>query len=181
MSSHWADTGCTTASAARGDEHAGVAAGGADRGAARLCHPDGCRRPRGERVEEADHLGTPGATISDRFAERIERHRLEPRHVGPLTALGRGSFASRQDLAGQLGVAPSLVVPLADHWKSLGAVQRVRDPRDRRRQALTLTDRGRELLAACTAEVRTLDAELSAHLGESDRRAPHTAPAHPFA
>ncbi|WP_433450044.1 hypothetical protein ACQPXS_16555 [Streptomyces sp. CA-142005] len=80
------------------------------RRAAPIAAPPGCatRRlppPRDERAEKADHLGTPGATISDRFAERIERHRLEPKHVGPLTALGRGSFAWRQDLAGQLGVA----------------------------------------------------------------------------
>ncbi|MEV6052120.1 MarR family winged helix-turn-helix transcriptional regulator [Streptomyces sp. NPDC052107] len=120
-------------------------------------------------------LGTLGATMSDRFAERIERHRLKPKHVGLLTALGQGSFASQQDLAGQLGVAPSLVVSLADHLETLGAVRRVRDPRDRRRQALTLTDRGHELLAACTAEARALDAELTAHLGESERQALHTA------
>jgi len=35
-----------------------------------------------------------------------------------------------------MGVAPSLVVALADHLKELEAVQRVRDPADRRRQIL---------------------------------------------
>ncbi|ANP54774.1 DNA-binding MarR family transcriptional regulator [Streptomyces griseochromogenes] len=116
-------------------------------------------------------LGTLGSAVGDRFAERIERHGLKPKHVGLLTALGQGAFASQQDLAGRLGVAPSLVVSLADHLESLDAVRRVRDPRDRRRQVLTLTDRGHELLATCTTEARALDAELTAHLGEPERQA----------
>ncbi|MFF7973472.1 MarR family transcriptional regulator [Streptomyces sp. NPDC007905] len=120
-------------------------------------------------------LGTLGAVVGDRFAERIERHDLKPKHVGLLTALGQGSFASQQDLAGRLGVAPSLVVALADHLETLGAVRRVRDPQDRRRQVLTLTDHGQELLAACTTEARALDAELTAHLGQSEREALHAA------
>ncbi|MFF4689150.1 hypothetical protein [Streptomyces sp. NPDC001307] len=53
--------------------------------------------------------------------------------------------------------------------------------RGRRRQALTVTDRGHDLPAARTAEARALDAELTAHPGESERQALHTAPAHPFA
>ncbi|KUN05109.1 MarR family transcriptional regulator [Streptomyces yokosukanensis] len=118
-------------------------------------------------------LGTLGAVVGDRFAGRIERLDLKPKHVGLLTALGQGSFASQQDLAGRLGVAPSLVVSLADHLESLGALRRVRDPQDRRRQVLTLTDRGHELLAACTAEATTLDGELTAHLDEPERRALH--------
>ncbi|MFF4396589.1 MarR family winged helix-turn-helix transcriptional regulator [Streptomyces sp. NPDC001480] len=114
-------------------------------------------------------LGTLGAVIGDRFAERIEPYDLKPKHVGLLTALGQGSFASQQDLAGRLGVAPSLVVSLADHLESLGAVRRVRDPDDRRRQVLTLTEQGRRLLGDCAAEARTLDAEITARLSPAQR------------
>ncbi|MBO8192883.1 winged helix-turn-helix transcriptional regulator [Streptomyces oryzae] len=120
-------------------------------------------------------LSTLGAVVGDRFAERIEQHDLKPKHVGLLTALAQGTFASQQDLAGRLGVAPSLVVSLADHLESLGAVQRVRDPQDRRRQVLTLTDQGRTLLSACAAEARALDDELTADLDQSQREALHTA------
>ncbi|MGW4561311.1 MarR family winged helix-turn-helix transcriptional regulator [Streptomyces sp. NPDC004561] len=120
-------------------------------------------------------LGTLGAVVGDRFAERIERHDLKPKHVGLLTALGQGSFASQQELAGRLGVAPSLMVSLADHLESLGAVQRMRDPDDRRRQVLTLTGHGHELLSLCAAEARALDTELTAHLAEPQREALHAA------
>ncbi|MFI5688274.1 MarR family winged helix-turn-helix transcriptional regulator [Streptomyces sp. NPDC051636] len=116
-------------------------------------------------------LGTLGAVIGDRFAERIEPYDLKPKHVGLLTALGQDSFASQQDLAARLGVAPSLVVSLADHLESLGAVQRVRGPDDRRRQVLTLTERGHQLLGDCAAEARALDTEITAHLSADQRDA----------
>ncbi|GHI39930.1 hypothetical protein Sviol_43380 [Streptomyces violascens] len=70
-----------------------------------------------------------------------------------------------------MGVAPSLVVALADHLEKLGAVQRVRDPADRRRQTLTLTEHGRELLAACGKLAQSLDAEFAADLTATERTA----------
>jgi DNA-binding MarR family transcriptional regulator len=66
-------------------------------------------------------------------------------------------------------VAPSLVVTLADHLEQIGAIERLRDPADRRRQVLTLTDAGRALLRACLAAARELDAGLTAGLSPADR------------
>ena len=83
--------------------------------------------------------------------------------------------ASQQELAARLGVAPSLVVSLADHLETLGAVRRVRDPGDRRRQVLTLTDHGRDLLEQCAAAARALDEELTAALAPEQRVALHDA------
>ncbi|MEV8313671.1 hypothetical protein AB0Q95_05810 [Streptomyces sp. NPDC059900] len=70
--------------------------------------------------------------------------------------------------AGVMGVAPSLVVALADHLQKLGAVERVRDPADRRRQILTLTEHGRELLGVCAELARSADAEFAADLTEAE-------------
>lgn len=39
-----------------------------------------------------------------------------------------------------MGVVPSLVVTLADQLEGLGAIERVRDPDDRRRHRLGLTE-----------------------------------------
>lgn len=116
-------------------------------------------------------LGTLGSAVADRFAARIEAYDLKPKHAGLLTALSLEQAASQQELAIRLGVAPSLVVALADHLERLGAIERVRDPQDRRRQVLTLTDRGRELLRDCTEAARTLDDELTAGLTAAERRA----------
>ncbi|MFB8173585.1 hypothetical protein ACFC60_37115 [Kitasatospora purpeofusca] len=45
----------------------------------------------------------------------------------------------------------------------------MRNPADRRRQVLALTDAGRELLADCTVLAHRLDEELTASLTDPDR------------
>lgn len=118
-------------------------------------------------------LGTLGTVATDRFTRALESFDLglKPKHVGLMVALGAGAAASQQELAARMGVAPSLVVSLADHLEQLGAVQRVRDPQDRRRQVLTLTDDGRRLLDRCEAAGHELDAELAAQLTSAQRKA----------
>jgi DNA-binding MarR family transcriptional regulator len=98
--------------------------------------------------------------ISERFAERLAELELKPKHAGLLVVLDAGLAASQLEVAKIMRVAPSFVVSPADHLEGMGALQRVRDPADRRRQVLTLTDEGRELLAECTAVARALDAEV---------------------
>ncbi|WP_042375838.1 MarR family winged helix-turn-helix transcriptional regulator [Streptacidiphilus melanogenes] len=118
-------------------------------------------------------LGTLGTVATDRFTRALETFDLglKPKHVGLLVALGAGAAASQQELAARMGVAPSLVVSLADHLEQLNAVQRVRDPQDRRRQVLTLTDDGRRLLDRCEVASRELDADLAAELTDAQRAA----------
>ncbi|MGW1894433.1 MarR family winged helix-turn-helix transcriptional regulator [Streptomyces sp. NPDC002004] len=120
-------------------------------------------------------LGTVGAVASDRFAGKLADRGLRPKHVGLMNALSRGAAASQQELAALLGVAPSLVVALADQLEELGALARTRDPQDRRRQVLSLTGHGRALLRDCLAQARALDEELAAPLTPEQRRALHQA------
>ena len=94
---------------------------------------------------------------------------LKPKHAGLLTVIDRGLAASQLDVAATMGVVPSLVVSMADHLVRLGAIERVRDPRDRRRQILTLTGEGRRLLAECAALARSVDEELAATLPLDER------------
>ncbi|MEU6085639.1 MarR family winged helix-turn-helix transcriptional regulator [Streptomyces sp. NPDC047085] len=116
-------------------------------------------------------LGTLGTVATDRFTREIEQLGLKPKHVGLMAALSLAAAASQQELAARMGVAPSLVVSLADHLESLGAVQRIRDPQDRRRQVLTLTEEGQGLLKRCTSMARTLDEEFTAGLTKTQRKA----------
>lgn len=115
----------------------------------------------------AFRLGTLGAITADRFAEGIAVHGLRAKHAGLLALLASGAAASQQEIARTMKVTPSLVVGLADDLEELGAVGRERDPDDRRRQVLTITGRGHELLAACTAVAHALDEELAAGLGDA--------------
>ncbi|MCX5140711.1 MULTISPECIES: MarR family winged helix-turn-helix transcriptional regulator [unclassified Streptomyces] len=114
-------------------------------------------------------LGTVGAITAELFAERIAAHGLKPKHAGLMALLASGAAASQQEIARTMRVTPSLVVGLADHLEELGAVGRERDPGDRRRQILTLTDRGRELLGICTSTASAIDEELTAGLDDAFR------------
>jgi DNA-binding MarR family transcriptional regulator len=116
-------------------------------------------------------LGVLGVMQEARFAGRLAAHELKPKHIALLSALRLGGAESQQELAGVLRIAPSLVVLLADQLETLGAVERVRDPADRRRQRLEITDDGVKLLDAGTAAALTLDDELAAGLSATDRAA----------
>ncbi|MFI9331350.1 MarR family winged helix-turn-helix transcriptional regulator [Kitasatospora sp. NPDC052868] len=116
-------------------------------------------------------LGTLGSLVTARFTTALAELGLKPKHVGVLVALDSGAQPSQLELARTMAVAPSLVVALADHLEQVGAVDRVRDPADRRRQVLALTDTGRSLLADCTALAHRLDEELTASLTAPDREA----------
>jgi DNA-binding MarR family transcriptional regulator len=114
-------------------------------------------------------LGTVGAAATARFTAAIEGRGLKPKHVGLLAALSAGAASSQLALAQEMGVAPSLLVGLADQLEGMGAIQRVRDPADRRRQALVITEVGQALLAECGALAHALDADFAASLAGRDR------------
>ena len=111
-------------------------------------------------------LGVLGALMTDRFTARIAKIGLKPKHAGVLQALLRDPNASQQELAHMMGVAPSLMVGLLDFLESAGAIKRERDPADRRRQVIEVTDVGERLYAECTKSALSLEAELLVGLGD---------------
>ncbi|MFF7634862.1 MarR family winged helix-turn-helix transcriptional regulator [Kitasatospora sp. NPDC008050] len=116
-------------------------------------------------------LGLLGALAGARFTERIGSLRLKPKDVALLGLLQSDGPTAQLTVARRLGVAPSLVVTVADRLEVLGAVRRLRDQSDRRRQQLVLTDTGQELLTRCAAIARELDEELTAGLDPAARQA----------
>ena len=116
-------------------------------------------------------LGRAGAVVAGRFADRIASLGLKPRHVDLLAMLAAADAASQLDVATELRVAPSLVVRLADHLEAGGAIERTRDPQDRRRQTLQLTDHGRRVLAECATITQNLANEVLAGLDAADEKA----------
>ena len=75
--------------------------------------------------------------------------------------------SSQREIATHLGVAPSLVVSLVDQLVNIGAVRRTRD---RRVQAVEITDEGRGLLRLAADVVETLDVDLRKHLSPGDQQ-----------
>lgn len=110
-----------------------------------------------------------GHLANRRFAEKVADVGLRPRQVGALDLLRAGPMA-QLDLAETLQVTPSVVVDMVDELEALGAVQRVRDSRDRRRQNVELTSRGRSLARRTLQLAAQLDTELLAGLSDDQAR-----------
>jgi DNA-binding MarR family transcriptional regulator len=117
----------------------------------------------------AFRLGVVGAAVTERFAQAIAEYDLKPKHAGLLALLKSGGPASQLDLANVMHVAPSLMVTLVDHLESLGAIQRVRDPADRRRQIVSLTPAGEHLLATCVRVTQELDKAVAGTLNRTQQ------------
>lgn len=116
-------------------------------------------------------FGLLGAVATDLYATRLEKLELKPKHVTLMLVLEAGLATSQLEIAKVMGVAPSLVVMFADHLEELGALKRVRDASDRRRQLLSLTDKGKVLLYECGGIARSLDREIGADLSKEERAA----------
>ena len=91
-------------------------------------------------------LGVFGTHITQEFSTRIEKLGLSHKQVGLLAIVDAGLANSQRDIATQLGIAPSLVVALADQLVERGAITRARSTTDRRIQIVQLTPAGTQLL-----------------------------------
>jgi DNA-binding MarR family transcriptional regulator len=91
-------------------------------------------------------LARVGRTQSVRFAERMQSLGLRPKHFAVLNAIALSDGASQQEIGGHMGLDPSGLVGAIDELEGMGLVARRRDPNDRRRYALTLTEDGTAML-----------------------------------
>jgi DNA-binding MarR family transcriptional regulator len=91
-------------------------------------------------------LARVGRTQSVRFAERMRAVGLRPKHFAVLNAVALSDGASQQELGGQMGLDPSGLVGAIDELEGMGLVARRRDPADRRRYAVGLTEDGTAML-----------------------------------
>jgi DNA-binding MarR family transcriptional regulator len=83
-----------------------------------------------------------GRTQSARFSERMRSLGLRPKHFAVLNAIALSDGASQQELGGRMGLDPSGLVGAIDELEGMGLVVRGRDPADRRRYAVGLTEDG---------------------------------------
>jgi DNA-binding MarR family transcriptional regulator len=84
---------------------------------------------------------------------------LSPKGFGALAVLAAEGPLSQQQLAARQGIDRTTMVAVVDELERLGAVERRRDPDDRRAYALHLTRAGRRLLVP--AEAAVVDVEQS--------------------
>src|ERR687895_1974799 len=109
-----------------------------------------------------------GTHAHRRFAERLARLDLHPRHFGMLSHLAASEGQSQQALSVALGIHRSAVVALVDDLEHRGLAERRRDPVDRRAYTLYLTPAGRDLLADVERLAEEHEAELLTALDASE-------------
>jgi DNA-binding MarR family transcriptional regulator len=91
---------------------------------------------------------------------------MQMRHFGALTTVAQIGPCPQQDLAHRLSVTETAIVQIVDDLQGQGLVERQRDPRDRRRYALRLTDDGRGRLTRARRALDAVHARVVERLGE---------------
>lgn len=113
-------------------------------------------------------LARVGRTQSARFAERMRSLGLRPKHFAVLNAIALSGGASQQEVGGRMGLDPSGLVGAIDELEAMGLVERRRDPNDRRRNALALTDDGTATLRRARRVVADNAKDLLAGLDDAE-------------
>lgn len=90
--------------------------------------------------------------------------------VGAMTVLEAEGPLSQRRLAERQGIDRTTMVAVVDELERLGAVERRRDPGDRRANALRLTASGKRLLARARTAVAAAEQAFLAPLPEPERQ-----------
>ncbi|MEV0224838.1 MarR family transcriptional regulator [Streptomyces sp. NPDC050704] len=89
-------------------------------------------------------------------------------HAHVLGLLAERERLSQQALLEELKVDPSVLVTVLNGLENNGLVTRRRDPADRRRHVVEISDRGTALVVRADRAVRVAEAELFAGLEEQE-------------
>lgn len=112
------------------------------------------------------HLGR----ITRQSAERaLAPFDLRPRHLVTLTVLEEHGDESQQSLAAAVRIDPTNLVGLLNELESADLLVRRRDPADRRRHIVAITEHGRETLERVRAALGEAEDQLLAMLDADER------------
>jgi DNA-binding MarR family transcriptional regulator len=98
---------------------------------------------------------------------------LSPYHHAVLIALDDDEHETQGSIADALGFDRGQLVGLLDELEERGLVERRRDPKDRRRQIVSMTAEGRKALGRLRAVALRLEDELLAPLDPAEQRRLH--------
>jgi MarR family transcriptional regulator, lower aerobic nicotinate degradation pathway regulator len=114
------------------------------------------------------------ARIARRSSETaLEPTGLRPRHLVALTILRDRGPTTQVALGEALCVDPTNLVGLLNELEHASLLERRRDPVDRRRHIVELSDSGRIALARAERALASMQDEVLSGLGEDEREALH--------
>jgi len=124
-----------------------------------------------------EHRSSPGLLLALLGQDAMHRlraahtaHDLKPRQFQILGLLHDHGGLAQRELIHEMGVAPSILVTLLNPLEADGLVTRERDPDDRRRHLVTLTEAGERHLASASRAQNEAEDALFASLDENQRR-----------
>ncbi|MEV4254350.1 MarR family transcriptional regulator [Spirillospora sp. NPDC049652] len=115
-------------------------------------------------------LSKCGWWMEQRLEESLEALGLRVRHFLVLSMLSTSGTLSQQEMAGYLLLDPTLMVGLVDDLEQRGLCERARDPKDRRRHSVRITDEGREVFRRGRSLADDVAAEVFAPLSRDELR-----------
>jgi DNA-binding MarR family transcriptional regulator len=116
-------------------------------------------------------LSRVGTAIQAGFKELLGRWQLRPQQFAILTTLRSVGEASQQELCQVLGIDSGNMVELVDGLEALGFAQRRRDPRDRRRYLVGMTEPGQAAFADMAGAVDDYTARFLEPLDQAEQTA----------
>ena len=126
-------------------------------------HPDDERPPLGflvVRLAEA---------VDRAFVAALAGLGLKPRDLRLLVLVDRASGLNQRALARQLDVDAGNLIAILDRLEGDGLLRRTRDESDRRQRLVSLTAKGRRVLAAAERATAAVETEVFAGVPESRR------------
>jgi DNA-binding MarR family transcriptional regulator len=115
-------------------------------------------------------LSKCGWWLEQRLEEELRPLGIRVRHFLVLAMLSTSGTLSQQEMAGYLLLDPTLMVGLVDDLEARGLCERARDPRDRRRYSVRITEDGRDLHRRARALADRVGAETFGPLSDDELR-----------
>jgi DNA-binding MarR family transcriptional regulator len=109
-----------------------------------------------------------GRDVDARLRRQLSVYGLTPRHGFTLSHLCDNGPTSQQSLLDVLDVDPSVLVAILNDLEKAGLAERKRDPEDRRRHIVEMSEQGRTALTAMQGTIDTIERELLADLSPAD-------------
>ena len=106
--------------------------------------------------------------IFDAFGASVPDHGISPGRFGVLVLIGANPGLTQSRLAAATQLDRSTMVAVIDQLEERGLVERRATPKDRRSNALWLTEEGAKMLRAMKRRVKAHEQQIAAALGTDD-------------
>jgi DNA-binding MarR family transcriptional regulator len=110
-----------------------------------------------------------GRITMHRYTEALEPFGIRPRHVAALIELRDRGELPQQSLCGQLHLDPTNLVAILNELEERGLAARRRDPEDRRRHLVEVSDEGIAVIDKVSQVMDEVEADLLDGLEPAER------------